>query len=293
MYIHSHTLSDAPPAQATTLLDDLKKHVAEKGESQVERRIEEERQRLGRTLVIIAENHSAATRSADLVRRLMKNDVYRYIASEFFVNSGPLRIKIRNFMRGLSRSLDHLLCQYEGLLLDLKRKPKYMLFVGPRATGTDIRDRRIAHHFMKELADRKLNKLTPGILVCGMGHGARMPRDDQQKTTRQWLEEHGLNILSAKVVTDDIDRATRRYYNRDLRIDTVWPTNETQTESNAIHLLDLVTGTSEYLVIPTQNSPFERVTDVWNGFSSVSIADRYEFVVLAKSMPRCKPGAIT
>ena len=288
MYIHSHTLSDTRPAQATTLLDDLKKHIAASGQTQVETRIEEERQWLSRTLVIIAENHSAATRSTDLARRLLRSDIYRYIASEFFVNSGPLRIQIRNFMRGLSHHLDDLLCQYESLLRDLIRKPKYMLFVGPRAEGTDVRDRRIAYHFMNELADRKLSKLTPGILVCGMGHGARTPRDDQQKTTRQWLEESGLKILSAKILTDDIDRATRRYYNRDLRIDTVWPTDETQTESNAIRLMELVNPTSEYLVIPTQNSPFERVTDVWNGFSSVSIAERYELVILAKSMPRCK-----
>lgn len=288
MYIHNHTLSDTPASQPPSLIDDLKKHIAEKGESRVEARIEEERQRLSRSLVIIAENHSSATRSVDLIRRLMKNDVYRYIASEFFVNSGPLRIQVRNFMRGLSRSLDNLLCQYESLLLDLVRKPKYMLFVGPRADGTDIRDRKIAHHFIKELADRKLTKLTPGILVCGMGHGARIPRDDQQKTTRQWLEEHGLKILSVKVMTDDIDRATRRFYNRDLRIDTVWPIGETQTESNSIHLFDFVPTTSEYTIIPTRNSPFEHVTDVWNGVSSVSIADRYELVVLAKGMPRCQ-----
>ena len=71
MYIHNYTLSDAQTSQVATLIDDLKKHIANHGQTQVETRIEEERQRLGRTLVIIAENHSAATRSADLARRLL------------------------------------------------------------------------------------------------------------------------------------------------------------------------------------------------------------------------------
>jgi hypothetical protein len=282
MYIHTHALADVQTSQASDIVDDLKKHIAEHGQTHVETRIEEERQRLGRALVIIAENHSAATRSADLALRLLNNNVYRYIASEFFYNSGPRRVQIRNFMRGLSRSLDRILCQYRSLLLALKRNPKYMLFVGPRSADRDIRDRTIAEHFFREHTDRNLNKLTPGILICGRSHGARTPGENQPNTTRLRLEQAGFNILGVLLVTDDLDRATQR------RIDTVWPIDETQTDSNAIRLLDFIATTAEYMILPTQNSPFEFLTDVRNGNSAVSIAERYELVVLAKGMPRCQ-----
>jgi len=70
MYINSHTLSDVPTPQSISLIDEIKKHMSDRGQNQVETGIEEERQRLGRTLVIITENHSAATRSSNLIRRL-------------------------------------------------------------------------------------------------------------------------------------------------------------------------------------------------------------------------------
>ncbi|MGH8538405.1 MAG: hypothetical protein ACREXM_18660 [Gammaproteobacteria bacterium] len=107
---------------------------------------------------------------------------------------------------------------------------------------------------------------------------------------RRWLEDAGFKILGARLATDDIDRATLRIHQVELRTDTVWPVGETRTESNAIRLLDLVTTTAEYTVVPTKNSPFERVTDDWSGdFSSLSMAERYELVILAKSMQRpCK-----
>ena len=288
MYIPIHSLSGAQASQATKLIDDLKQYIAENGESQVETRIEVERRRLGRSLVIIAENHSAATRSVDLVRRLMKNNVYRFIASEHFLNAGPFRTEIRDFMRGLRKSLGHILCPYEGLLQDLKQKPKYMLFIGSRTGASHIRDRRLALHFVEEVADRKLSRATPGILVCGHNHGARVAAEDEPKTMRRWLEEAGFKMLSLMLATDDIDGATLRTYNIQFRTDTVWPLGETQIESNAIRLLDLVPMTSEYVVIPTKNSPFERVTNVWSGSSSVSMAERYEMVILAKSMQRCQ-----
>jgi hypothetical protein len=286
MYIYDRRLSDAPRPPGTTLVDDLKKHITEKGRSDVEALIEEERINLGRTIVVIAENHSAETRSVDLARRLMKKDVYRFIASEYFLNGGSFRIEIRQFLCGLRRSLGSLLCPYEKLLTDLRLRPKYMLFVGSRTERTDDRDRTIARHFFEEHADRKLKKATPGVLICGTGHGARVAREGQQKTMRRRLEEAGFKILGVMLATDDIDRANLRQ-GLQLRTDTVWPVGETQTNSNAIRLLDLASTTSEYTVVPTKGSPFERVTDVWNGEpSSVSIAERYELVILAKSMQR-------
>jgi hypothetical protein len=285
MYIYDRQLSDGAPPQANSLADDLKKHILKNGRSEVEVRVEEERRNLGRTLVIIAENHSADTRSADLARRLMKNDMYRFIASEYFFNAGALRTEIRDFLGGSRRSLGNMLCPYENLLRDLRRKPRYILFVGSRAETVNDRDRRIARHFVEELADRKLNRTTPGILVCGLRHGSRVATEDQHKTMRRRLEEAGFKILGARLATDDIDRAMLRIHHVQLRTDTVWPVGETQTESNAIRLLDLVTTSSEYTVAPTKNSPFERVTDDRSGASSsLSMAKRYELVILAKSM---------
>ena len=287
MYIHTHNLSGTQTSQMTSLIDELKKHIAENGKSDVEARLEEERQTLGRTLMILGEHHNAATRTIDLARRLMKSDLYRYIASETFLNAGVLRTEIRDFMRGVRKALGHLLCPYETLLHDLRRNPKYILFVGTRANNSDVRDRRIALHFLEEVADRKLSRVTPGVLICGMNHAARVASEGQFKTTRGWLEEAGFKTLSAMLATDDLDGGNLRR-GIHVRTDTVWPIDETQTPSNAIQLLDLVTTTSDYTVVPTKNSPFEFVTNVWGGFSSVSIAERYEMVVLAKSMKRCK-----
>jgi hypothetical protein len=289
MYIYDRTLSDAPTPPAPTLVDELKKHIKEKGSSDVENRVETERVNLGRTVVIISENHSAETRSVDLVRRLMKNDVFRFIASEYFLNAGELRLEIRNFLRGLRKSLGNRLCPYETLLSELKKKPRYILFVGSRRNGTDTRDWRISKHFIEEHADRKLNKATPGILVCGTHHGARVAQEGQLKTARRRIEDAGFKILGALLATNDLDRATLRIFKRDFRTDTVWPVGETQTDVNAIRLLDLVSTTDEYTVVPTKDSPFDRITDVWTegSPSSVSIAQRYELVILAKSMVRC------
>ena len=287
MYIYDRNLSDAPSPPKPTLVDELKKHIKAKGSADVEKRVETERLNLGRTVVIISENHSGETRSVDLVRRLMKNDVFRFIASEYFMNAGEFRLEIRNFLRGLRTTLGKFLCPYETLLTELKKKPRFILFVGSRRSGTDTRDWRISKHFVEEHADRKLNKATPGVLVCGSNHGARVAEEGQLKTMRRRIEDAGFKILGAMLATDDIDRATRREFNRDLRTDTVWPIGEKQEDANAIRLLDLVSTTDEYTVVPTKDSPFDRVTDVWSGSSSVSIAQRYELVILAKSMQRC------
>ena len=288
MYIYESRLSDTPPPTKPTLADELKKHIKEKGSAEVEKRIEEERLKLGRTVVIISENHSGETRSVDLVRRLMRNDVFRFIASEYFLNAGEFRIEIRNFLRGLRASLGKFLCPYETLLSELKKKPRYILFVGSRRNGTDTRDWRISKHFAEEHADRKLNKATPGVLVCGSHHGARIAQKGQFRTMRQRLEDVGFKFLGAFLATDDLDRATLKEFKRDLRTDTVWPLGVTQTDDNAIRLLDLVSTNDEYTVVPTKDSPFDRVTDVWSGApSSVSMAQRYELVILAKSMLRC------
>jgi hypothetical protein len=300
MYISEHTSLRQPlPSTASPLplerlgflgdlTDDLKRYIQNKGRADVETFIEEQRQKHQRTLVIISENHSAETRSVDLVRRLMKNSRYRFIASEYFLNAGVLRQEIRNFLRRTRAKLGRLLCPYQPLLEDLKRQPRYILFVGSRREGTNVRDRSLAHHFLAEHRDRQLRRTTPGILVCGINHGSRVEQPGQRKTTRSWLTEAGFKSLGARLVTDDLDRGFLRH-NIQFRTDRVWPVGEKHTQANAIHLLDLVKTTSEYTVVPTNNSPFERITDDLNDPSSISMADRYELVVLAKRLPRPCP----
>lgn len=289
MYIYDYatSLSDAAPLGDTDLAAELKQHFADRGRSDVEARIDEARRNLQRTLVIIVENHSATTRSADLARRLLENEAYRFIASESFLNAGRFRIEIREFMRGARKSLSSPICAYAKLLEHLKRKPRFMLFAGSRAEAN--RDPRLAQHFLDEIADRKLKRTTPGILICGINHGARVVRGPS-KTMRRRLEDAGFGVLGVRLASDDFDRAECRQ-NRLVRTDTVWPVGETQTDSNAVRLLDLVTTTAEYTVVPTRSSPFERVTDDRvDGSSSLSVADRYELVVLAKRMPEpCRP----
>jgi hypothetical protein len=104
---------------------------------------------------------------------------------------------------------------------------------------------------------------------------------------RRRLEDAGVKMLGAMLATDDIDRGNKQIQ---LRTDTVWPVGETRTDSNAIRLLDLVSTKSEYTIVPTKGSPFDRVTDVWAGdSSSVSMAQRFELVILAKSIQRPCP----
>ena len=291
MYIYDRQLSDSPRPQGKkkTLADELKEHITEKGSTDVEKRIEEERQSLSRTVVLIAENHSAETRSVDLARRLMKNDVYRFIASEYFLNAGEFRIEIREFLRGLRKSLGRLLCPYITLLRDLMVKPRFILFMGSRANALDDRDRRLALHFVEEHADRKLHKATPGVLVCGITHGSRVTDDGQEKTMRVRLEDRGFRILGARLATDDIDRGSIQD-GKPARTDRVWPVGQTQTAANTMNLVDLVSSTAEYTVVSTKGSPFERITDDESETpSTLSMAQRYELVIIAKKMTRPCP----
>lgn len=291
MYIYEGRLSDSPPPQGKkkTLADELKEHLKDKGSAEVEKRIEEERQSLGRTVVLIAENHSAETRSVDLARRLLKNDVYRFIASEYFLNAGEFRLEIRQFLRGLRKSLGGLLCPYITLLRDLMVKPRFILFMGSRADALDDRDRRLALHFVEEHADRKLNKATPGVLVCGITHGSSVADDGQEKPMRVRLEDKGFKILGARLATDDIDRASIKI-GKPVRTDRVWPVGITQTDANAMNLVDLVSSTAEYTVVSTKGSPFERITDDQSEtLSTLSMAQRYELVIIAKKMARPCP----
>ena len=293
MYIQTcESLGQVPTDSGTgSLADDLRRHIRQNGSLDVERRIEQERQRLGRTLVIIAENHQANTRTAELARRLMGNDVYKFIASEHFFNAGSYRNVIREFIRGSLTTLNcgvdeqRLLRPYENLLRYLISRRRYILFVGSRRNGINVRDQRIALHFVEEMADRGLNRTTSGIFVCGAGHGSRVARVGQRRTARQRLEDAGFRILGVRLLTDDIDRASSRVNGIQIRTDMVWPIGEMRTEANVIRLLDLVPTTSEYTVVSTRNSPFQRITDDPAGdSSSVSMAERYELVVFARSM---------
>lgn len=291
MYIYDSApgLSDAATEAHQRLVGELTKCIAQQDGSGVEARVDEARRRLNRTLVIVAENHSATTRSADLARRLLANDAYRFIASESFLNAGPHRIEVRRFLQGTSTSLSSVVCPYKKLLEDLKRKPRFVLFTGSRAD--DNRDARLARHFVEEVADRKLRRTTPGVLICGINHGSRTAQAGRGKTLRRRLEDAGFAVVGLRLATDDFDRAECRNNRRLRRTDMVWPVGEPQTDANVVRLLDLVPANAEYTVIATKGTPFERVTDdAADGSSSLSMADRYELVVLARRLPEpCRP----
>ena len=104
------------------------------------------------------------------------------------------------------------------------------------------------------------------------------------------LEDKGFKILGARLATDDIDRGSIKI-GKPARTDRVWPVGETQTASNVMHLVDLVpSANTGYTVISTKGTPFERVTDDESETSSsLSMAQRYELVIIAKKMTRPCP----
>ena len=103
------------------------------------------------------------------------------------------------------------------------------------------------------------------------------------------LEDKGFKILGARLATDDIDRGSIKI-GKPARTDRVWPVGEAQTAANTMHLVDLVPATAEYTVVSTKGSPFERVTDDESETSSsLSMAQRYELVIIAKKMTRPCP----
>lgn len=103
------------------------------------------------------------------------------------------------------------------------------------------------------------------------------------------LEDKGFKILGARLATDDIDRASIKI-GKPVRTDRVWPVGITQTDANAMNLVDLVSSTAEYTVVSTKGSPFERITDDQSEtLSTLSMAQRYELVIIAKKMARPCP----
>jgi hypothetical protein len=140
-----------------------------------------------------------------------------------------------------------------------------------RPTSTTSRDLAIARHFIEEHADRKhLRPTSPGVLVLGHNHAARRPG-----TTRTLLERAGFTILGAGVFTDDIGRDDK------LRTDRVFRVGQT----TPIHLVDALPQFVRAVAVRTRGTVFERLTHD----RVSSLADLYEIVVVARTIPRPCP----
>jgi hypothetical protein len=233
----------------------------------------EARQAANKSLIILGENHSADTRSVNLVLGLLADRRLLYIASEYFLNAGEFRREIQDFLVGRRNQLGGLLCPYEPLFRELRARPRYLLFAGSRRDHG--RDLPLASRFIEEHADRKhLRKTSPGVLVLGANHAARRPG-----STRTWLEQAGFAVIGARVFTDDLDRRMGE------RCDRVWPVGARANQ--VIRLVDALPADVDAVALRTRDTVFASLDD---GFPGGSIADRFELVIVARSIPRPCPG---
>lgn len=231
----------------------------------------EARQEAGKSLIILGENHSAETRSVNVVLGLLADRRLLYVASEYFINAGEFRLEIQDFLAGRRNHLGGLLCPYAPLFRELRARPRYLLFVGSRRDQG--RDLALANHFLEEHADRKhLRKTSPGVLVLGDFHAARRPG-----TTRMRLEQAGFAVLGARVFTDDIARDTGE------RCDRVWPVGAGADQ--VIRLVEALPAGVDAVALRTRDTVFARLDEGTPG----SIADRYELVIVARLIPRPCP----
>ena len=230
----------------------------------------EARRAAGKSLIILGENHSAETRSVDLVLGLLADRHVLYVASEYFLNAGEFRREIQDFLAGRRNKFGGLLCPYEPLFRELRARPRYVLFVGSRRD--DGRDLQLAKHFIEEHADRKhLKKTSLGVLVLGDHHASR-----GAGTARTRIEAAGFTTIGARVFTDDIARDTHE------RCDRVFPVGGS---ADPILLVDALPADVPAVAIRTRGTVFARLDEGTPG----PIADRYELVVIARSIPRPCP----
>jgi len=218
----------------------------------------------------VGENHSAETNSVEIVRdQLTADPDLLFVASEYFLNSGLERREVQDFIDRRRNTLGGLMCPYRPLLEDLRRRMRYVLYVGSHQSAG--RDLAIARHFIEEHADRKhLRPTSPGVLVLGHHHAARRPG-----TTRTLLERAGFTILGVGVFTDDIGRDDK------LRTDRVFRVGQT----TPIHLVDALPQFVHAVAVRTRGTVFERLTHD----QVSSLADLYEIVVVARTIPRPCP----
>jgi hypothetical protein len=273
-----------------TLTDKLRDHVAANGRASVTFDKPP-------TLVIVGEWHARlagdpssvrATASVRLLKELLTDQRFRYFGNESFLNAGPVRLAIREYWRNkklppafnpedkeklavmeIARRV--LARRFQPVLDVLRVSPRYILSIGTRSEGK-VRDARIAMHFLEEVADRKIKRNTPGVILTGASHAAAVPLyNEQSATTRMIFERNGFVCISILVVTDFIDTGSDPD-------DQVRPSSD--PSAPGVRLTALATKTP--ISFNTAGSPFANV--IWGASTSGhSLAAQFEIVVLQKA----------
>ena len=253
-------------------------------------------------VVIVGETHAYLTSNvADflttamtrVLRDLLKDQRFRYFGNESFQNAGPVRQAIRAYLQtGVlppdfdaaapgANAMDVqkigarvIPRRFQPVLDDLRAK-RYVLALGSRSSGP-IRHSRLAQHFFEEIADRRIARGTPGVLLLGAAHAAAKPFLTGQTTTRIILEQHGYHCTSILIMTD---LSLGSWSN-----DSVF--RMASGNPPAIRLGSLTLQSPISFNTRWARSPFYEVR-LEDGDSGYSIADQYEFVVL-HTEPVCR-----
>jgi hypothetical protein len=248
------------------------------------------------------------TATVRLLLELLKDPRYRYFANESYLNAGPVRVGVRNYLRDKSlppkfdpkptsvdlmaiariifdpKEMDRDLMEiarrvlprrYQPVLDFIRANPRYVLPIGTSILDGAARDARMAQHLFEEIADREMAAVTPGIVLLGAVHASAVPTAGWP-TTRMLIEKRGYKCVSIRVLTD---------FESDGNVDDgVVPlgTDLTKVSSgDIIRLTSLVAKTP--VTIPTavdgQNSPFRKVNF---GTNNNPVADEFEYIVLQK-----------
>jgi hypothetical protein len=259
-------------------------------------------------VVIVGETHayltshvadSLTTAMTRVLRDLLKDQRFRYFGNESFQNAGPVRQAIRAYLQtgalppdfdAAAPGADAMDVQKIGArvmprrfqpVLDDLRAKRYVLALGSRGPSGPIRHSRLAQHFFEEIADRRIARGTPGVLLLGAEHAAAKPFRMGQTTTRIILEQHGYRCTSILIMTD-------------LSLGS-WSNDSVFRRASgnvpAIRLGSLTLKSPISFNTRLARSPFYEVR-LDNGDSGYSLADQYEFVVLhTKPVFRLPPTA--
>jgi hypothetical protein len=242
-------------------------------------------------VLLLGEDHSALFRSLEILNNLVVNGQYRYFANEWLLNAGPIRKGLRPVWRGGSlpeqdpsnreeRALATRYTPWVPALHGLRRQRIYHLAVGTRAQG-EMRDRRIAMHYVEEAKDRGLSRRSSGIGLFGASHASAVPFFNKTRTTRQCLEAFGFKLRSVRIFDGSARQSGGFEANSERGL--VAP-----LEGGASFFLPgLLPSGVNHLAVPTrrahdgQRSPFFSVAEKAST-SGRSIAQQFEVIVLAR-----------
>lgn len=284
-----------------SLADDLAKYMDDRGHGAITPRNAE--------VVIVAETHASLWGGGEfrtevmtrVVRELLKDQRFRYFGHESFQNAGAVRQAIRDYwLRHVlppnfdpdapdadSMDLQKIGAQvmprrFQPTLDDLRARKRYVLAIGTRtkATGGKYgRDQPLAQHFFEEIADRRIARGTPGVLVLGQAHAAAKPYLLGQTTTRMILERRGYDCVSILLTPDFVFTLAGSHPPTQLSDDSVYPL--ASGKISPIRLSSLTSKSPRFFDTRLAGSPFFRVR-LEGSDSGNSIADEYEYILLEK-----------